>query len=201
MRRALFAAVLLAAAACAPPQPDSEIGGPYRLAAALGAQGGKILCRRTGASCALRIPAAVACYGADEDYVVAGVRVPGKPDELRYYYLVRLFDHPEADGHACLADAAAAAPPWDDAGAVSGGEARDLASCGRRKVAVAPEAPAGDEAAGAKDDEAEARGDAGCAVRGPFTLKEFDNQRRRHCVPAKLDSDKVKCMPDATTPA
>lgn len=144
----------------------SSVNGSYELSATVGAGGGQTICFRTQKGCDIRVPPAVVGYGVDEDFVTAAVMPAGRPEAIDYYFIVRLFDYPEADGAQCLA----AAPPTRDA-------AKRL-DCSQ-----------------AFDRDAVRTRPSNCAVRGPFNEAEFHTLRRCHCVPEQLGAAKLKCIP------
>lgn len=171
----LIAAILLTAGC--EPKPifsDDPIGGPYYLASSLATGGsGRTICyERKRGGCDIRVPHNVVKIGADDAFIAAEVARPTDPAVKDYYLIVRLFDAPRADGARCLkAERKAAA------------EAKAPLTCAKLKTLP-------------NDKGFEST----CAVRGPFTRREFDALRRCHCVPTAPGSDDLRCIPDADTP-
>ncbi len=160
-----------------PNEAGTTLDGPYRLYSGLASPGaGKIICyARRGGGCDIRVPPSVTAYGADDEFVTAAVRRATDAAITDYYFIVRDFDDPEADGGACIGANKVPDP------ATFPKKPKDY--CKKlSKITVYDGRP------------------SNCAVRGPFSRREFDALRRCHCVPEALGSDKVKCIPDASRP-
>lgn len=184
MKAFLILAVVIAAASCGQPEADARLGSPYRLSSgAFNPAGGKVICyQRTRGGCDLRTPASVIAYGADAEFVTAAVRAWSDPTRTDYYFIVRAFDDPEADGAKCVAEHAAksAKPTKVNPGAEAAKKGVDCEKL--TKITEDDTRP------------------SNCAVRGPFGRAEFNALRKCHCVPEALGSTTLKCIPDVTTP-
>jgi hypothetical protein len=177
MKRILGLMLAMAALAGCEQEPifaGDFVGGRYYLTSGLATGGsGRTICyeRKRGA-CDIRVPHNVVKIGADDAFIAAEVARPTDPEIKDYYLIVRLFDAPRADGARCLkAERKAAA------------EAKAPLTCAKLKTLP-------------KDKGFEST----CAVRGPFTRREFDALRRCHCVPIAPGSSDLRCIPDADTP-
>lgn len=181
-----LAALALAAAsifACTKKIDDGTgFEGPYRLHAGLASpSGGAVVCyARAGGRCDIRVPSSVIAYGADSEFVTASVRRATDASTIDYYFVVRDFDSPRANGALCLSMA--------------------LRSAAEAKNDPEPEKAKAPTCATLTKLLPEENRPSDCAVRGPFTKAEFDKLRRCQCTPKTLGSDKEKCIPDAVKP-
>lgn len=177
MKRILGLVLAMAALASCGEDPvfaGDLIDGRYYLTSGLATGGsGRTICYETKRGrCDIRVPHNVVKVGRDDAFISAEVARATDPASKDYYLIVRLFDAPQADGGRCLlAERKAAA------------EAKAPLTCAKLKTLP-------------KDLGFEST----CAVRGPFTRREFDALRRCHCVPVAPGSDDLRCIPDADTP-
>lgn len=175
----LIAAGLAAAAiaSCAQePQQAEALGSRYRLKADIASPGGgKAICyARPNGKCDIRVPATVRRIGANDDFISAEVERIGLPGAMHYYFVVRDFDNPRADGARCL-------------DIVGKGLAAEIEKNAKLKCAKLKTLLAVDETP------------SDCAVRGPFSEKTFEKLRNCLCAPAEFGSDDVNCIPNAMT--
>jgi hypothetical protein len=92
-------------AACVEEPPESEaLGSRYRFKSDIvSAGGGKAICyAQKNGKCDIRVPPSVTRYGANEHFISAAVARIGQPIVPDYYFIVRDFDSPRADGSLCL---------------------------------------------------------------------------------------------------